>query len=145
VLKKDPGHRVAATALAILYYNDKQYDQAITLLNDLTGDETRNLVLREMKSDILYQTGKIDESAEEIKQIMKVSDGYTFYDQYISSIPVEVYTDKYGTLDDKISILTSNNKNDSQNLITLSLCYLFKGDTDRAIDYLFQAKKTTDQ
>jgi len=41
--------------------------------------------------------------------------------------------------DEKIDFLKSNP--DRENLITLSLCHLFKGETDTAIDYLFEARK----
>jgi len=141
VLKIVPGQKVASTALALLYYNDKRYDAAISIIDQMTGNESVSVALREIKSRILYQTGKIDESATEIKSLKKISNGYTYYDQFISSIPVDTFSDKYGTLDDKISILASSEKSDSQKLLSLSLCYLFKGDTDKAIDYLFQAKK----
>lgn len=141
VLRINPDQKIASTALTLLYYNENRYEEAIAIIDRFAGSDTDNLALREIKSEILYRTGRFDESAEEIKSLKRVSDKYTFYDQFISSIPVESFTDKYGTLQDKISILTEKTEGDSHGLLSLSLCYLFKGETDKAIDYLFQAKK----
>lgn len=141
VLKIDPSQRIAATALAILYHNEKKHSLAMELLEQLAEKDRESAAVRELKSEILYETGKIDESAREIKSLRKISDGYLYYDKFISSIPVDVFTDKYGTLEEKIQGLDKKDGKDAQELISLSLCYLFKGDTDRAIDLLFQAKK----
>jgi len=145
VLNGDPSQRIAATALAILYHNQKRHKEAMGLLERLTEKDQESAAILEIKSEIFYETGRIDESVREIKSLRKVSDGYAYYDTFISTIPVEVFTDKYGTLDDKIEALQGKNGNDSQNLISLSLCYLLKGDSEKAIDLLFQVKKHTFQ
>jgi len=54
---------------------------------------------------------------------------------------VETLTDRFGTIDDKIQSLNEKVFADSSSLISLSLCHLFKGETDAAIDYLFKFKK----
>lgn len=141
VLKIWPQNRVALTALAIIYYNQDKYNDSIKLLNRLLKLDEKNTKIRELKSDILYKTGRIDESAEEIKSLRTISDGYKYFDEFIKSVPVEVYTDKYGTIDDKIELLKSMADSGKNCLISLSLCHLFKGETDIAIDYLFSAKK----
>lgn len=145
VLRSDPAQRIATTALAILYHNQKRHNDAMELLERLTEKDRGSAAVLEIKSEIFYETGRIDESAREIKSLRKISDGYTYYDTYISAIPVEVFTDKYGTLEDKIETLQGRDDSDSQNLISLSLCYLLKGDSDKAIDLLFQVKKHTFQ
>ena len=141
VLKIMPNNRVALTALAILFYNQDKYEKSIKLLNKLITLNSSNIKIRELKSNILFKTGKIDESVVEIKSIKKISDGYKYYDEYIKSVPVEAYTDRYGTINEKISILEESASNDKNSLISLSLCHLFKGETDKAIEYLFQVKK----
>ncbi|MCP4137845.1 MAG: tetratricopeptide repeat protein [bacterium] len=140
VLKVWPGNRVALTALAIIYYNNEKYDFSMKFLNKLLQIDPSNYKIRELKSTILYRTGNIDESAEELKNIKKVSDGYRYYDDFIQSVPVEAYDDRYGSINEKIEFLKERT-DDSDNLISLSLCHLLKGETDVAIDYLFEAKK----
>jgi len=136
-----PGNRVALTALAIIYYNLERFDESIPLLDRLISFDGSNQKIRELKSNILFKLGKTDKSAEEIKNISKISDGYMYYDDFIQSVPVEAYTDRYGTLDEKIDFLKERAEKDRDSLISLSLCHLFKGETDTAIDYLFEAKK----
>ncbi len=141
VLKITPQNKVALTALAILLYNRKKYGLSVQYLNTLIDLDGSNVKIRELKSYLLLKTGAIDESAEEIKSITKISDGYKYYDDFIKSVPVEAFDDKYGTIDEKIEILKDTVDKDKKNLISLSLCHLFKGETDNAIDYLFQYKK----
>jgi tetratricopeptide (TPR) repeat protein len=140
VLKIMPDNRVSLTALAIIYYNRNNYDLSLQMLNRILYLDTDNIKLREMKSDILLKTGHIDESVKEIKIIKRNADGYRYFDEFIQSVPVDALTDKYGTIDNKINSLKIND-HDSDNLISLSLCHLFKGETDIAIDYLFKYKK----
>lgn len=139
VLEIWPTNRVALTALSIIYYNNSRFDDSLFFLNKLLSFDPENSKLKEIKYNIHYKREEFDSSKQEIKDIKKISDGYRMYDEYIKSVPVEAYSDKYGTLDEKIDFLRSNP--DRDNLITLSLCHLFKGETDTAIDYLFEARK----
>ena len=141
VLKLWPDNRVALTALSIIYYNCSNFYHALRLLNKLLLLDSNNIKIRELKSDILLKIGAIDESAKEIKIIKSKAAGYKLFDEYIQSVPVEMYNDKYGTLDEKIITLQNKNSADSSNLISLSLCHLLKGDSDTAIDYLYKFKK----
>jgi len=141
VLTSNPYNRVALTALAIMYYNRNNYEEAVELLNRLIMVDRNNAKIRELKFNSLYRMGKIDETVLEIKSLKKISDGYRYYDDFIESVPVEAYNDRYGTIDEKIELLREKGDSDRKSLISLSLCHLFKGETDAAIDYLFKAKK----
>ncbi len=141
VLKITPDNRVALTALAILYYNQNKLDKSLFIINRLIKQDRSNIKIKELKSNILYKKGRFDESIEEIKSVKKISDGYRFYDEFIKSVPVETYTDKYGTINEKIDFLRENGSSDKNSLMSLSLCYLLKGETDLALDYLFKVKK----
>lgn len=143
VLKIWPDNRVSLTALAIIYFNKNKYDYSLQMLNHILYLDSDNIKLREMKSDILLKIGHIDESVKEIKIIKQKADGYRYFDEFIQSIPVDILTDKYGTIDNKIDSLKrkKNTEGEGDNLISLSLCHLFKGETDTAIDYLFKFKK----
>lgn len=141
VLNLWPKNRVAMTALAIIYYNKNDYEQSLLLLNMLLELDSDNIKIRELRYNILFQLGQIDQSISEIKIIKSKSDGYKFFDEFIKSVPVETFTDKYGTLDEKIQLLHDRMYNDLPSLISLSLCHLIKGDSDAAIDFLFKYKK----
>lgn len=141
VLKTWPNNKVALTALVIIFYNSSRFNEAIDYLNRLIEIDSSNLKYREIKSDILYKAGCLEDYADELKSVKKISDGYKLYDEFISSVPVEAYNDKYGTIDEKIETLSKKEDN-FDSMISLSLCHLFKGDTDSAIDYLMKAKKS---
>ena len=86
---------------------------------------------------------RLDESADEIKSLRSEEDDYRAYDDFIRSIPLEIYTDRYGTIEEKIASLGEKTApGDRDGLLSLSLCYLLTGDSERAIDLLFEAKKS---
>jgi tetratricopeptide (TPR) repeat protein len=136
-----PKNRVALTALSIMFFNQGRYEEALKLLHTLDEIDPHNKNLKKIKYSIFEKTGHYDNSLQEIKEITKISQGYKIFNDFIKSVPVEIFTDKYGTMDEKITML-SNEEPHSDTLISLSLCHLFNGDTDRAIDYLYEARKT---
>ncbi len=138
VLMIDPGNKTAATALSILLQNQGKIKESVRILSRFSESDNNDAAIRKLKTDILFSTGNMEETASTIKDLKKESKSYKDFDEYINSIPVEVYNDKYGTISDKISNLEINKT--QKNLISLSLCHLLKGDTDSAIDYLVQAK-----
>ncbi len=137
VLMLDPDNKTAATALSILLQNQGKIKESVKILARLSESDN-NTAIRKLRTDILFSTENIEETASTIKDLKKESKSYKDFDEYINSIPVEVYNDKYGTISDKISNLEINKT--KKNLISLSLCHLLKGDTDSAIDYLLQAR-----
>jgi tetratricopeptide (TPR) repeat protein len=141
VLKSHPRSRLALIALAVIYYQTGRLELSLKLLDGILRTDPGDINIRELKADILLKTGAIDESVSEIKAIKRRADKYKYFDEFIQSVPVEIYTDRYGSIDEKIDSLNARINEDSNNLISLSLCYLLKGDTDTAIDYLFNARK----
>ncbi|PKL39095.1 MAG: hypothetical protein CVV44_09520 [Spirochaetae bacterium HGW-Spirochaetae-1] len=141
VLSMWPGNRVALTALSIIYFNQSNFDKSLELVDRLIELNQNNFKIREFKSTILFRAGRMVESAAEIKNISRVTDGCRLYNDFIKSVPVEVLTDRFGTIEEKIDILHEKAEHDSSSLISLSLCHLFKGETDAALDYLFEARK----
>ena len=140
VLMIDPSNKTALIALSIIYHNTGRASESLHLLNRLQrlypGDEK----IVNINSDILYFSGKTDESKQVIKEIKKSSKKYKIYDEYIKSVPVEVYNDRFGNLEEKLDRLEAGAKSDKADLIRLSLVHLFSGNTDAAIDYLFEAR-----
>ncbi|MGL4370330.1 MAG: tetratricopeptide repeat protein [Spirochaetota bacterium] len=143
VIAAVPGNEVALTALAMLYNDQKKFNQALDFIDRLQAAKPGNEGARKLRSSILYALGRNTESADEIKKIADSHEGFASFSRFVQSVPVDVYSDSYGSLDEKIGKLEQKNTGESSpaDKIALSLCYLFKGDTDRAVDSLFKAKE----
>ena len=142
VLEAQPGSEVALTALAILCFDNAKYNQALDLVDRLLQIKPENAGIRKLRSKILFSIGRSGESAEMIKSFKDEDPGYRGFDTFVQSVPVEVYDDRFGSIDDKIEKLEKkvSGTEKPEDMIALSLCYLFKGDSDRAIDCLFRAR-----
>jgi tetratricopeptide (TPR) repeat protein len=138
VLMIDPDNKTAATALSILLQNQGKIKESVKILSRLYESHKDDASIRKLKTDILFSLENIEETASAIKELKKDSPSYKSYDNFINSVPVEIYNDKYGTLSEKISSLEYEKTKKS--LISLSLCHLLKGDTDSAIDYQMKAR-----
>lgn len=138
VLMIDPANKTAATALSILLQNQGRIKESVKILSRLSDSHKNDAAIKKLKTDILFSSEDMEETASAIKELKRESKSYKDFDTYINSIPVEIYNDKYGTISDKISNLEINRT--KKNLISLSLCHLLKGDTDSAIDYLMEAR-----
>lgn len=143
VLELEAGNRVALTALAIIELDRKNYERSLGLIDRILAEDSSNGSARKLRADVLYRMNRLDESASEIKSLRDEEHDYRSYDDFIREIPLEIYTDRYGTIEDKIASLGEKAApGDRDSLLSLSLCYLLAGDPDRAIDLLFEAKKS---
>jgi tetratricopeptide (TPR) repeat protein len=140
VIMNAPENITALTALAILYFNQGRIDDSLKILERISTNDNSDSI-QKIKSEILFNSGKITESVKEIKNFKDSSVKFKGFNDYIKSIPVSILTDKYGTIEEKIYKLKNHPAKTSSDLISLSLCYLFSGDTDSAIDYLFEARE----
>jgi len=141
VLGVDAANDVALTALVLLYHEHGPQYKALPLIETLLAVRPANQGLLKIRSRILAARGELAPAIEDIKQICEHDAGYTSYNDYIRSVPVSTYTDRYGTLDEKIERLTERADRDGQpeDLLSLSLCHLFRGDTRQAMDCLGKA------
>ncbi|MCL1833607.1 MAG: hypothetical protein FWG49_03805 [Leptospirales bacterium] len=141
VITNSPENITALTALAILYFNQGKINDSLKILEKISNTNGKADSIQKIKSEILFNSGKITESANEIKNFKDSSVKFKRFNDYIKSIPVSILTDKYGTIEEKIFKLENHPSKTSGDLISLSLCCLFSGDTDSAIDYLFEARE----
>ena len=139
VLNLNKDNKIALTALAIIKYNQNSFEKAIEFLNILLESDSSNKTLRELKNSALVKSGKLNINPAILKHIKLKSSRLNFYNKYIKSVPVEIFTDKYGTIDQKIEMLKEREQS-NQNFISLSLCHLFKGETETALDYLLAVR-----
>lgn len=140
VIMTDPENITALTALSVLYYNQGRISDSLNILKRISSSGIKTDSVRKIKSEILFNTGKTAESAYEIKQFKNNSLKFKNFNDYIKSVPVSILSDKYGSIEEKIQKLEKDPSKSRENLITLSLCHLFSGNTDSAIDYLFEAR-----
>jgi tetratricopeptide (TPR) repeat protein len=141
VITNAPENITALTALAILYFNQGKINDSLKILEKIPGTNDKADSIQKIKSEILFNSGKITESVNEMKNFKDSSVKFKGFNDYIKSIPVSILTDKYGTIEEKILKLENQRTKTSSDLISLSLCCLFSGDTDSAIDYLFEARE----
>jgi len=140
-----PGNRVALTALALHHYESGDYANTLYYLDKLEKTGIDNSRFQRLRADALMKDGRVDEAARVVKSMRHNSEGFRKFDTFIEAVPVEVFTDRHGSIDTKIHVLKEKVKSggDRESLISLSLCHMLKGDMDSAMDYLFQAKKQT--
>ncbi len=140
VIMTDPENTTALTALAVLYYNQGKIQNSLNIIKRISSLKINDDTVSRIKSEILFNSGKTTESADEIKQFKNSSDKFRNFNNYVKSIPVTILTDKYGSIEEKIQKLENDPSRTRDNLISLSLCHLFSGNTDSAIDYLIEAR-----
>jgi tetratricopeptide (TPR) repeat protein len=140
VLMTSPENTTALTSLAVLYHNQGRVDDSLKLINRLSALKSSSDAVKKIKSEILFNSGKTAESADEMKQIKNSSEKFRDFNNYVKTIPVSILTDKYGSIEEKIQKLEDTPLKTRDNLISLSLCHLFSGNTDSAIDYLIEAR-----
>jgi len=135
VLMADPANRTALTALSILYHNQGRINESLNLVNRVTTLYKPGTKLVKLKTGLIKRSiNGIYETKD--KNYSKLDE----YDKYIQSVPVEIFTDRYGTITEKIEKLETATDKNSRNLISLSLCHLFSGNTDSALEYLMAAR-----
>lgn len=143
VIEVWPGNLIALTALSILYYQSGRLQGSLKLVDRILVLDIGNTGIRKLRARILYQLDRMGDYAGEIRMIKGSSEEFLLFDEFIQSIPGEVFTDKYGTLDDKMQRLREKalDKSDASSMVSLSLCHLLKGDTDMAVDMLLEARR----
>lgn len=143
VLNESPDNMVALTALSVISFQKGEFSKAIKYVDRILQNDPNNREVKKLCAKILYRMEKHDEFGRTIKEIKTESSEYLNFDKFIQSIPIDLFTDKYGTLNQKIAHLKREIDKDKgiSRLISLSLCYLFKGETDEAIDVLVEARK----
>jgi len=141
VLGLDPSNEAALTALAIIHYERRKYNLALHYAEAALQKNFTSFRARKIRSKILLSFGRNDESAKDLKQVITKDRSFLKFDSFIKAVPSKTFNDTKGSLDEKIEILESRiEKADPKDLIALSLCHLFNGEPEAAIDYLFKAK-----
>ncbi len=143
VVKVLPGNLIALTALAILQYQSGRLQGSLKYVDRILVLDTENAGIRKLRARILYRLNRHLEYAGEIKVLKGSAEEYRLFDEFIRSIPPDVFIDRYGTLDEKMQKLRekARDKADASSMVSLSLCHMLNGDTDKAVDFLMEARR----
>jgi tetratricopeptide (TPR) repeat protein len=143
VLASDPVNIIALTALAIMYSETDRHEDSLKISDRIISIKPDDGKARKLRADSLYRLERIPEYAREIQSIKKSSEEFISYDRFIKSVPAVILNDRFGTIEEKIQALNEKTKEGEEpdSLISLSLCHMLKGDTDAALECLFEAKK----
>ncbi len=138
VLQKNPDNRVALTGIILLYYEQKQYTQALNYLQKYE-QYYETFKYKDIASDIFLNCAKSPDARLVGQSLQKKE--FKKFDEYIASIPPEVFNDTKGSIDSKIKQLEEAIHNDPSpsTFVSLSLCYLFIGNNEKALYYLAHA------
>jgi tetratricopeptide (TPR) repeat protein len=142
VLSLEPDNQVALTALAIIYFDKRKYNLALFYADAAINNNSSSISVRKLRSKILLSFGRTKESATEYHKIIREDKAFKRFDAFVKKIPADTFIDSKGTIEEKIETLERKLDNATpRDLVALSLCCLFNGESDKAIDYLFKVKE----
>ncbi|HNR88774.1 MAG TPA: tetratricopeptide repeat protein [Spirochaetota bacterium] len=143
VLRRAPRNQVALTAMAILAFDRRSYDRSLEYLNRIIVIDLGNAKMRAFRARVLARLNRFTESASELKEAKRAGRGFRAFDAFVRSVPVERYTDRFGSLEEKLGAVrvAASDRRDSGSLIALSLCHILSGETDAALDFLVEARR----
>lgn len=162
-LKLDPENKMAALGLCVLLEKEDRNEEALELSTAFLKIFKENASFKNMRAGLLLKLNRVDDSLSEYKELAKTSDKFTSFSSLIEKARGESsdqYNKLFSGMSDKISLRTeklkkkissrktsgtradeTEKKDDMKDLVDLSLLHLFNGDSDKALHYLFQAKK----
>ena len=169
-LKLQPGSRIAVLGLLLNLSERAKYSEALGIcdqfLKQAPGDET----VLGLRAGLLMETGDYQTSTEELQRLSKESPGYASFGDHVqkarqsSDEESRVFfegvrnriQDRSKTLRQKIEerkraraagkkLDTAELKDDAKDMMDLSLMYLFSGESEKAMQFLVQAKKLKDR
>jgi tetratricopeptide (TPR) repeat protein len=140
-LEAEPDNEVALTALALIAFDTGFYSTAIDYLDRLVRLRPGSSGAKKLRAKSKLMLGRAD-GADDLKSAKEDDEGFIRFENFVKTVPVGAFEDKLGSLPDKIEKLEEQIavQKKPDDLIALSLCCLFNGDSNRAIDYLFMAK-----
>lgn len=164
-LKLDSKNRPARLGLVVSLSEAGNYEAALKAMNLLGEEEVASdQVLRNLKASLLMQTGQLKESLNSYKSLTDQSPEFTSFTDHLKaarSMMEGEFEGVFTGIDDKIKdrsvrvkkllqdkqagVDVTPNQEDLKDMVDLSLLHLFNGDKDRALRFLFQAKKLKDE
>ncbi len=162
-LKIEPGNRMAILGLAVLLSESERFEEALKVVESSPGHQS-DATLRNLRAGLLLKLGKLNESLQDYLELSQHSSRFTSFTDHLKSVREasdREYAKAFVGLDEKIRDRTSRvkarlearknrsdvahtatgEKEELKDLVDLSLMHLFHGDSQKALKFLFQAKK----
>ena len=169
-LKLQPGSRIAVLGLLLNLSERKKYKEALAVceafLKQVPGDET----VHGLRAGLLMETGDYQASTEELQRLSREASGYRSFSEHIGKAREsseeesqaffegvrDRIQDRSRSLRSRIEerkraraagekLDTAELKDDARDMMDLSLMYLFSGESEKAMQFLVQARKLKDR
>ena len=163
VLTLEKNNRMAHLGLCVLYSETGRLEEALKIADEFLKTAPSDETFVNLRGGLLLQTGKVDESLEIYQELSKKSEKFTSFTSHLEAAKNDEnneYEKLFSGMKDKIkerniklkqkiekrkkekeSVNPEGHKDDMKDLVDLSLLHLFNGDSEKALKYLFQAKK----
>jgi len=132
VLKNFPEHQVGNYLLAVIAFEERNFDRAKAAIDIVLKGEKRNFEAMKLQSIIFLQQGKYSESEKAIKKYLQFHPGDVSAQKTLASVYLKR---KQGTL--ALEILKPLEKlNDAYIYSMIATAYLYLGNTDKSNQYV---------
>jgi len=163
VLTLDKNNRMAHLGMCILKSETEKYEEALGIADRYLSLSPEDISFRDLKAGLLLKLNRIDDSLDLYTDLSKKSEKFTSFTSHLKQAKQEAgreYEKFFAQTKDKIQEKNtqlkqkiemrkkesrkadeSEHKEDMKDLVDLSLLHLFNGDSEKALKYLFHAKK----
>lgn len=167
-LKIEPGNRAALLGYVTSLIDSDRNEQALSILEKYRQSIEKDHALRDLRAALMLKLGKLNESMNDYIELSQKSEKFTNFTDHLKKAKEESNREKsvlFEGIDDKIKERTRKaklrleerkkqragstdsrqalpaEKEELRDMVDLSLLHLFNGDPEKAMKFLFQAKK----
>jgi tetratricopeptide (TPR) repeat protein len=156
VLKIDPDNKKGLSALALFYFDRGRDIDALRVLNTLLEKHPHMTALEEIRASINLKLNNIKSAMKNYQKLSKTDENYLRFTNNLDEMNSQEKMDAFGNLPEKIKgkvkIIKESLVNIKEekkpvdqktikDIMDLSFYYLFNGQPDESLKYLFAAKK----
>lgn len=168
----EPENRIAALGMAVSLSGRGQEERALAVVRSYLSRKPGDETFANLQASLLLATGRTEESRTEFLKLAKSSKDYTSFTDHVRAVRSEnqgEFAQMFEGMDKKIAERTrrvlqlrkeraakkaqspdsvlapEEKKQEMKDLMDLSFLHLFQGDSDKALQLLFQAKKLAEE
>jgi tetratricopeptide (TPR) repeat protein len=169
-LKIEPGSRIAVLGLLLNLSRQDKHAEALQICERFLKHSPSDETVQAMRAGLLLETGDYQASTEELQRLGRENQGYRGFADHIQKAresregeSSEFFAGIRERIQERSSSLrarveerkrareagksrpTVDAGDDAKDMVDLSLMYLFSGETDKAMQFLVQARKIKDR
>jgi tetratricopeptide (TPR) repeat protein len=158
----EPANRTAVLGMTVMLSEQERYDEALKTVDSFLALRPDDVSLRDLRAGLLLKTNRLKESLDEYSTLSRTSEKFTSFTEHLEAAKREsdaAYGAFFEDVDDKIRRRTERLRErlktkreeggqtagtpeqDIRDLMDLSFLHLFNGDSDRALKFLFEARR----